>query len=68
MKREAKSRMSSSSGGFATCVPFLAAVGRAPQTKTWGLDRGEAAACKGPRELRSRFWGTGNDRLDGCDL
>lgn len=44
--------MSSSSGGLATRMPFLAGVGRAPQIKTWGLDRGEAAARKGPRELR----------------
>lgn len=57
--------MSSSSGGLATRVPLLTGVGRAPQTKTWGLDRREAAARKCPRELRLSLWGTGNDRLDG---
>ena len=48
--------MSSSSGGLATRMPFLAEVRRAPQTKTWGLDRKEAAARKAPRELRLSLW------------
>lgn len=65
IKRESQEPQSSSSGGVATRVPFLTGAGRPPQTKTWGLDRGVAAARKGPRELRLRLWGTGKDQLDG---